>query len=265
MKNFSTVVCIKHFDPQFIVTQDRFPVKDSEDIIFPRKIPKLIPNAYPSIFDNQPSYCSSEIPRTRKGPSRRRIELEDRDERMFESWMKGDDINNFEDFKEKLVEKVITPFTVFNKDSYVLFVNVCDEQFCYIPSISVSFKISFNLDVNIFRNVVSLQTDEYQWLLGDGLKCDKWTKFDNLVSILASEKPAPVCLKTKLKLFSDFLRSSDFEDVCDSEQQNKMDFLIEQCMLLEMKKITYHSYWYGQQLYSFLFLVHTVYYETQIV
>jgi hypothetical protein len=62
-----TVVCEKHFMPDFIIRVDTAKRADGSIVTVPRKTPKLTVDAYPSISPNLPSYLSTELPMKRKG------------------------------------------------------------------------------------------------------------------------------------------------------------------------------------------------------
>lgn len=57
-----------------------------------------------------------------------------------------------------------------------------------MPLVSVCFKISNSLEVQVFHKNVCLPSETFKWILQseeqEDLKCDKWTKFENLVSHL---------------------------------------------------------------------------------
>ena len=50
-----SVVCVKHFEPMFVVREDIFPIENGEPIRVPRKNPRLRSDTYSTIFPNQPS------------------------------------------------------------------------------------------------------------------------------------------------------------------------------------------------------------------
>lgn len=76
----------------------------------------------------------------------------------------------------------------------VSFIKLKDDSFSDVPLItvvSVCFKISSSLEVQVCHKNVCLATETFKWILQSGqqenLKCEKWTKFDNLVSQLCPE------------------------------------------------------------------------------
>ncbi|GIY66236.1 THAP-type domain-containing protein [Caerostris extrusa] len=56
----NAVVCIKHFSEKFVITEDHA-IRDDGSVLTVKRIhTNLIPDAYPSIFPNQPAYLSSD-------------------------------------------------------------------------------------------------------------------------------------------------------------------------------------------------------------
>ena len=81
-----TVVCEKHFVPEFVIRVDAATHADGSILTVPRKIPKLVAEAYPSLFPNNSSYLSSESPKKRKSPADRFAEQIARDNAEFQKW-----------------------------------------------------------------------------------------------------------------------------------------------------------------------------------
>jgi hypothetical protein len=100
-----SVVCIKHFAESSIIRVDKMTRDDGSLLEVARKIPKLIKNAVPSIFHNQPSYMTKVSRKKRKHPDERRQKLSDSDETVFQAWSRDDDIVNFDNFLLKFQEK----------------------------------------------------------------------------------------------------------------------------------------------------------------
>ena len=66
--NKHTVVCIKHFDQKDLSYYDSYVDKAGVARQYPRKIPTLLPGAYPRIFPNIPTYLSEPKPKERTDP-----------------------------------------------------------------------------------------------------------------------------------------------------------------------------------------------------
>lgn len=178
--NDKTVVCIKHFEPKFVVREDIFPVENSEPIRVPRKIPKVTNDAYPTIFPNQPSYHTVPVPKERKNSEERFQQLLECDACSFNTWC---------EMTIYLVQKRnVHPFTILVKANYVSFIKLKDDSLSDVPLVSVCLKISSSLEVQVCHKNVCLPTETFKWILQSGeqenLKYDKWTKFYNLVSHL---------------------------------------------------------------------------------
>jgi hypothetical protein len=100
--NGPPVVCEKHFATDFILREDKVTPPDGTVLSVLRKRPKLIENAYPTIFPNTPSYLSTEPPRKRKPPVDRCQEMSRRDEQQFNDWMTSDRIETFDEMSDKI-------------------------------------------------------------------------------------------------------------------------------------------------------------------
>ena len=82
-----TVVCEKHFMDYMILRVDSITKTDGSILTAPRKIPKLSPDAYPSIFPNTPSYLTTEVPLPRSDPEERRRAVDLREQAKFDEWV----------------------------------------------------------------------------------------------------------------------------------------------------------------------------------
>ncbi|XP_035233286.1 THAP domain-containing protein 1-like isoform X2 [Stegodyphus dumicola] len=87
-------VCIKHFEEEFIVREDKAVRDDGTLLVVPRTIPTLKKNAYPTIFQNQSSYLSKKLSTKRKTYEERESEINAGD-KQFEQREKNDVITNF--------------------------------------------------------------------------------------------------------------------------------------------------------------------------
>ncbi|XP_035232276.1 THAP domain-containing protein 2-like [Stegodyphus dumicola] len=96
-------VCIKHFEEEFIVREDKA-VRETV-LVVPRTIPALKKDAYPTIFQNQPSYLSKKLPTKRKTPEEREAEIDIRCDKQFEQWKKNDIISDFENLINGFAKK----------------------------------------------------------------------------------------------------------------------------------------------------------------
>lgn len=89
---FYSVVCVKHFAERFIIREDKMTRDDGTLIVAQRARPALTKDAYPSLFPNQPSYLSKELPPERITPKERQARAVARDEECWSNWMNDDKI-----------------------------------------------------------------------------------------------------------------------------------------------------------------------------
>ena len=94
----SSVVCIDHFDEQFIIREDKFKRNDGTVLTLSRSRPNLTDDAYPTIFKNQPAYMSKSISKKRKAPEERHQEINKRQQAAAEELILLDKIKDFQDF-----------------------------------------------------------------------------------------------------------------------------------------------------------------------
>ncbi|GBN92749.1 hypothetical protein AVEN_151795-1 [Araneus ventricosus] len=186
----------KTFSSQFIIKEDLIVRDDGSELVVPTKIWKLTNDAYPSIFPNQPSYLPHEPSTSRKSPSERITALKLRDEQNFAEWCTNDTVNSFEIFQETYAKKLGDGWLNIRTDNFVLCYRLDISQ---CPSIVVSMKIYKDLTVEIWHDSVLLKTKSYHFILGEHNKCDRWTKFDSLLSWLAAFKPNDVKPNEKIE------------------------------------------------------------------
>lgn len=128
----------------------------------------------------------------------------------------------------------------------MLFVKIDDNGYSDVPSISISFKVSSDLDVSVFFKNLCLPEEKFSWLLSEGssdLKCDRWSKLDNLVSCLSNysindivsldEKVAFLVNNVKEGLLLDFN--------LNVEKAAKVKFALEQLELSFANQIKYSA------------------------
>jgi hypothetical protein len=74
-----SVVCIKHFEPHFILTSYHYPTASGQTQTYHCDRPKLKPEAYPTIFLGAPKYLTKLVKPPRKSPDERRNQIKDRE------------------------------------------------------------------------------------------------------------------------------------------------------------------------------------------
>lgn len=99
-------VCIKHFADHFVLREDKMVRPDGSVLITPRKQIKLTEDAYPTIFEDQPSYMTTTLPPKRKSPTLRHLEQVKRKKNEEERKKEADRISGFEDLKNKIIENI---------------------------------------------------------------------------------------------------------------------------------------------------------------
>ena len=253
----SSRVCIRHFSETFIIREDKATREDGTVITAPRKNFALTKDAYPSIFENQPKYLSHEPPAKRKCPQDRLAEAQQRNESEYKKWLQQDSIQSFEAFKKVYKEKLTSKWTTIDSESdYILF--------CYIshsdsPSLVVSFKIFPDLKVKAWFKSLAIPACRLNWLLGEELKCNRWSKFECLLSHFASYKNSQIsssnakehvdCAIAMIEEAVQIEVSSAEDDISneipqhtseDKDQKvDKLNFLKEQLSLIYGKKCRY--------------------------
>jgi len=252
--NENTVVCIRHFDEQFIVRSDSATRPDGTVLTVPRKIPKLSEDAYPSVFDNCPAYLSSKPPAKRKKPEERAAEQQERDNSSFNDWLDKDRIASPADLRDNFSRYVSQP-TVWKcapDESTVLFyiLDVCDD----VPHVKVSVSVAADLSVTVCCGGSKVEPSKLMWVLGDSSKIDCWSKFTCLLSHFQSYDPAGKSSRDKIEsvlailrgvcdsdadLFSDCGAECDESDADDSKCMRVIKYCAEQLDLLLQHKVKY--------------------------
>lgn len=148
-------------------------------------------------------------------------------------WCEQDRITNFDSFTSEIKHKQVNPFFSIIKEDYVLFIKVDDNGYGDVPSVSVCFKVSNNLDVAAFYKNMCLPVDKLSCILGDkhnlALKCDRWSKLDNLVSCLANYNSDTVSLNDRVTSLVNVVKEGLLLDAdMDVERASKIKFALEQ-------------------------------------
>ncbi|KAG0721740.1 THAP domain-containing protein 2 [Chionoecetes opilio] len=83
MPTENTVVCAKHSEQRFIITEDSITRPDGTIITAKRGWPTLTKDAFPTIFVNQPKYMTKEVPPARTTLQERRDRIIEHDEMVL--------------------------------------------------------------------------------------------------------------------------------------------------------------------------------------
>lgn len=189
------MVCATHFEEHFIIREDSITRPDGTVITAKRGTPTLTKDAYPTLFPNQPQYMSKKAPPARVNPQVRKEKVLVRDELQFREWMENDMINSYGEFCDNFVAKVSKGWLFVTTDGFVSFLKICcNDQ----PKITTSFKVMKDLKVQIWYENIELDSRKFKWLLGSENKCDRWSKFENLISHMSSYSESAISNVDKL-------------------------------------------------------------------
>jgi len=100
-----TVICQRHFEKRFVMTEDKIVVNGVETVI-PRERPRLTDDAVPTIFHNVPGYLSTPLPPKRRTPDDRHQEMQQRLNDPFTDWLSSDEVKAFSDVTDNLLPKL---------------------------------------------------------------------------------------------------------------------------------------------------------------
>lgn len=152
------IICIKHFSEDCIIKTEQF-IVDGEIKTFQRSVPKLKPNAVPSIFPNLPQYL------TKAGPSCRRLcdaESENFEKAVIKSledyrqYEEQNSIHNLEDIYKYFVSAMHINkkqwCCIKSEEKLVLcFIDISDESPNILGSITVNSDLSVLLSLSKYK------------------------------------------------------------------------------------------------------------------
>ena len=231
-----TVVCEKHFVPEFIIRVDNVTRADGSVLSMPRTIPKLTTDAYPSIFPNTPTYLSSEPAKKRKTPEERSSALTSRDEEIFSSWIQEDQISSFTDLCENIegqLQSFQTRRWITLRETNCLFIYTVDME--NTPRITTAIKIHSDLVVDVYRGESHISSSSLQWILGAECRLTCWSQFTSLLSHFSADVTR-LSVKEQLGVVECAITEL-IEVTCCSEEYgsdivDRLNFLREQITLL---------------------------------
>jgi hypothetical protein len=76
--NTQSVVCIHHFDPTFVIKEEKYVQPGGSEVVIPKKRLKLTDTAIPTIFPHQPKYMS-----TAAAPVQQSLKIRDVQKKVF--------------------------------------------------------------------------------------------------------------------------------------------------------------------------------------
>lgn len=171
-----------------------------------------------------------------RNPEERIQKVLNKDEADFGKWCEQDIITSYDSFKSEIEKKCLNPFTSLVKKDHVLFIKVEDDSFTDISKVSVSFKISHSLEVSVFYKNMHLPIENFKWILeskeGKDLKCDKWSKFDTLISQFSGYTDNSTGIRDRIIILKEFLKEALILDTeINEEKITKIKFILEQLEL----------------------------------
>lgn len=174
-------VCSKHFSENEIIQVDKMIRDDGSTLEIPRKIPKLIKGAVPTIFPEQLVDLSTQKPSfKRKNPDDR-----SRDSEICDEISIDDEISNYDEFVLKFKERNLSDFLFQISDEHVCFF-IIETAINTSPKIVSGFNIDKNLKVLFFAEGKTVCCSKFSKLLGKEDICNKWSQFDSLLSHMSS-------------------------------------------------------------------------------
>ena len=176
-----TVVCQRHFEKRFVLTEDKVLVNGVETVIT-RQRPRLTDDAVPTIFHNIPGYLSTPLPPKRKTPDDRHQELQQRLNDSFTDWLSSDEVKVFSDVTDNLLAKLEQYMQQWNyklMDDCVWFYLL---SFHCVPCVTCCIQLCSNLNVCVFVNGARLHDNQLAWILGAGCVLSRWSQLENLLS-----------------------------------------------------------------------------------
>lgn len=181
-----SVVCILHFDDRFIVREDTVTRADGSTLTVKRDRLKLTHDAYPTRFENVPSYLSKELPVPRRDPIKRKQEIETRIEKKKMAEEAEDTIENFNALKGNWNDKFritnTNVFTTFNHDSvYIFKIRSTNKD---TPELESSVVIDNELKIRAFSNGILINDNpSLKNIVKDG-NIKKWSQLYNVCSLI---------------------------------------------------------------------------------
>ena len=142
-------MCIKPFGSDSIVTVVQATHADGSILCVPRTMPKLTDDAIPTIFNNLPTYLSSQPAKRRKTPDERQAEKDHHDHQVLQNWHQLDAITSFIDLSNKISDHVTgeSNWGIIKLDSSVCYC-IIDTTDCLVVKVAV--KMLLDLSVHVY-------------------------------------------------------------------------------------------------------------------
>jgi hypothetical protein len=249
--NTQSVVCIHHFDPTFVIKEEKYVQPDGSEVVIPNKRLKLTDTAIPTIFPHQPKYMS-----TAAAPVRQSLKIRDVQKKVFadnvaQKKIERDRISTIGDIKSKLGSKIRNlQFVVTYVRDSIFFLNIKYSN--GYPELTSSLHVRSDLSVQLHIASQTISEDKYSNILKNHL-CDSWTKLKSMLDVLdtsgnISDTDNKLCIAIEnLKEYS--------RNESSTNQINRLNFLIEQLKLMAKSNVHRFSQdfliWSCTMYYSF--------------
>ena len=191
-----SVVCSAHFCEDVILREGLH--LENYELEVKRRV-RLQKGAVPTIFPGQPSYLTLKTPVKRMGVERRLKIIEERDAQNLDEFINNDKIIDFESFKENCRANCDSKWMISECKDNVFFGRLVHEH-NMIPHFLISFKVHSNLNISVYLKDVLVNNSKFDFILGDSMLCDKWSKFQNLLSHLYNYEDGSAVSSDKLAL-----------------------------------------------------------------
>jgi hypothetical protein len=249
-----SVVCIKHFEPHFILTSYHYQTASGQTQTYHYDRPKLKPEAYPTIFLGAPKYLTKLVRPPRKSPDERRNQIKDREIHSQ---------NEFQETQRK--EDVILNFD-FLKQDLASYINKFNTDYCPYYYLHMEFKIkptggvviykmnyelmkcdfyveiSEDLVPKIYVQYTIMSIEEVQLIIGAKV-LSKWSKLKEVLEHICLKNYAPTidsALETLKKHFQKLINIIS-KTTASEIQIAQLNFLEEQIFLLFKQQKRYSS------------------------
>lgn len=201
----SSRICRKHFSEEFIIREDVITRPDGTILRVAREKVKLLEDAYPTTFENQPSYLSTTLPTKRKTPSVRNSEMKVRKLNEEEVLEKADEIIKFDELSKNIFKKIgifLHYFTLklYREKLIIFVVNEGNLNF-EIPCIEKGIIIYNDLKFKFFhKNIEIIDNKELNDIVGKTKICSSWSIMLKVLEFIKNYDVPDV--KSEFKLIS---------------------------------------------------------------
>lgn len=188
----------------------------------------LKPDAIPTVFPDLPNYLSKTVVFRKEPTDRWKISSEQLEQQNFD-WMESDKIHTLPDIILNTAKFNLKDFHLINKKDTIFFLMI---KLTDVPSIQISFSINQIFEVKIYHGAVELNIQKFKFLLGSDLKCNLYSKLENLISYLNNSADTPIAIEDEASLLLKSLKSIANDNTFPESKAEKIHFLEEQLGLV---------------------------------